>query len=464
MPLITTFRPDKLEPRAKQREGRSDHVITIGHARLGLEQPPSDCAGQAGPQRSEEELDRRNTIERLAEGPSPCATSASFDTPTPDEPRRVGSDAEAPREPKRAQRSAPDLLRPFRQQPGVEHASSGRSLRSPVEACSFLPDRTVRPFGISSLVVQLRLLHLVLPNGFVSWSQVLTDWHVCGALAKTKLPASLASQPELAAPFVAEVGRAMRLQQLDRQSIRTTLVRERIVEPIYDAVGGPEYVAVRNAMEQSQDRYISFWRNEAKSADINVARSEMERLQAGYFAIRQRHTPRIEQAQSEALRRYWSLKPGRGLGDNFFGDCAADSIPALISRVEPAWWWREFFLCLQHRCQRFHAADGVFLDQLPGIRARVSVKKLSAEVAEWSKGMSDRWGWDGPGHYRMLADRAAAKARKLLEWYETCAPGYLTDEDVRGSLHSRLVSLLESRDPWKPLVSGRMIESEHWRN
>ena len=304
----------------------------------------------------------------------------------------------------------------------------------------------------------------VLPNCFTSWSQVLTDWHVCGALAKTKLPTSLASQPELAAPFVAEVGRAIRLQQLDRQSIRTTLMRESVIEPTYDDAGGPEYVAVRNAMEQSQDRYISFLRTEARSAVLHVAQTEMERLQAGYFAIRQRHTPRVAQAQKEALRLYWSLKPGRGLGDDFVADCAADSIPALMSRIEPAWWWREFFLCLQHRCQRFHAADGVFLDQLPGIRARVSVKKLSAEVAEWSEGMSDRWGWDGPGHYRMLADRTAAKARKLHEWYETCAPGYLTDEDVRGSLHSRLVSLLESRDPWKPLVSGRVIESEHWRN
>jgi hypothetical protein len=46
----------------------------------------------AGPQRSEEELDRRDTIERLAEAPSPCETSACFDTPPPDEPRRVGSD------------------------------------------------------------------------------------------------------------------------------------------------------------------------------------------------------------------------------------------------------------------------------------------------------------------------------------------------------------------------------------
>jgi hypothetical protein len=313
-------------------------------------------------------------------------------------------------------------------------------------------------------VVQLRLLHPDLPNCFTSWSQVLTDWHVRGALAKTELPASLASQPELAAPLVAEVGRAMRLQQIYRQSVRTALVRERIVESTYDSAGGPEYVAMRTAMEQSQDRYISFWRTKARPADTHAARTAMERLQASYMAIRQRHTPRVAQAQSEALRSYWSLKPSRGLSDDFFADCVADSIPALMSRIEPAWWWREFFLCLQHRCQRFHAADGVFLDHLPAIRARVSAKKLSAEIVEWSKAMSARWGWDGPGHYRMLADRAAAKAAALLEWYETCAPGYLTDEDVRGSLHSRLITLLGSRDPWKPFVAGQMTESEHWRN
>ncbi len=57
---------------------------------------PPIAPANAGPQRSEEELDRRDTIGRLAEAPSPCATSASFDTPPPDEPRRVGSDAEAP--------------------------------------------------------------------------------------------------------------------------------------------------------------------------------------------------------------------------------------------------------------------------------------------------------------------------------------------------------------------------------
>jgi hypothetical protein len=115
----------------------------------------------AGPQRSEEELDRRDTIERLAEALSPCAASASFNPPPPDEPQRVGSDAEAAAGgPERAQRSEPDLLRPFRQQPGVEYASAGRNLRSPVEAYSFLPDNAGRPLCVSSFVVRLRLLQL----------------------------------------------------------------------------------------------------------------------------------------------------------------------------------------------------------------------------------------------------------------------------------------------------------------
>jgi hypothetical protein len=201
----------------------------------------------------------------------------------------------------------------------------------------FLPIHGVRPFGVSSLVVQLRPLHPVLPNCFASWSQVLTDWHVCGALAKSKLPASLALHPELAAPLVAEIGRAIRVQQVDRQSIQTALVRERVVEPTYDEVGGPDYVAVRHAMEQSQERYVSIWPTDISSPDAIVSRSEMERLQAEFFAIRHRHAPQVGESQNAALRRYWSNKSGRGLGDDFFSDCGVDSIPALLSRVNPAW-------------------------------------------------------------------------------------------------------------------------------
>lgn len=303
-----------------------------------------------------------------------------------------------------------------------------------------------------------------MPNCFASWSQVLTDWHVCGALAKSQLPPSLASHPELAAPLVAEVGRAIRAQQLDRHSVQTAILRERVVEPTCAAAGGPDYASLRTAMEQLQVRYISLWRSDPMSADTQTTETELDRLQSRFFAVRERCAGRVAAVQRDALRRYWSEVPGRGLGDDFFHDGPADSVPALLSRVDPAWWWRRFFFRLQRRCQRFHAADGVFLDHLPAIRARVSAKKLSAEIAEWSAAMADRWGWDGPGHYRMLADRAAAKARTLQAWYESRAPGYLTDEYVRGSLDARLLDLLKSRDPLKPFVPGRMVESEHWRN
>lgn len=383
---------------------------------------------------------------RLASGWLPAGDR--FASAPPADPQRVGSDAEAPRG--RSERSGP------------HPTFCGRSGTTPAwntlpsdAACGvrrkgvLLSIQEVRPFGVSSLVVQLRPLHPVLPNCFASWSQVLTDWHVRGALAKSRLPRSLASHPELAAPLVAEIGRAIRVQQIDRRSVQTALERDQVVEPTYDDAGGPDYVAVRHAMEQSQHRYFSIWPKDINSADAIVSRTEMKRLQAEFFAIRRRHAPQVAEAQNAALRRYWSNRWGRGLGDDFYADCGKDSIPALMSRTEPAWWWREFFLRLQRRCQRYHAADGVFLDHLPAIRARVSAKKLSAEIAEWSKGMSDRWGWDGPGHYRMLADRAAAKADALAAWYNRTVPGYLADANMRDSLCSRLVAELGSRDPWR---------------
>ncbi len=367
-----------------------------------------------------------------------------------------------------AEASAAVRARPFAAVPAPPRPGTLFRRTQPAESGGrvfFLPIQGVRPFGVSSLVVQWRPLHPVLPNCFTSWSQVLTDWHVCGALAKSRLPTSLASHPELAAPLVAEIGRAIRVQQVDRQSIQTALVRERIVEPTYDDAGGPDYVAVRHAMEQSQDRYVSFWPTDISSPDAIVSRTEMERLQAEFFAIRHRHAPQVAESQNVALRRYWSNKSGRGLDDGFFSACGTDSIPVLMSRVDPAWWWREFFLRLQRRCQRFHAADGVFLDHLPAIRAQVSAKKLSAEIAEWSKGMSDRGGWDGPGHYRMLADRAAAKADALATWYNRSARGFLADEGVRGSLCSRLVAELRPRDPWRRSANPEPeTGGANWRN
>lgn len=324
------------------------------------------------------------------------------------------------------------------------------------------------PSDKGQAVVYSRPLQPALPKCFQSWAHVLTDWHVCGALQKSKYPRCLAEKPELAAPFVAEIGAAIRDKQLRRRPIEVAICRESVVEPTYVRSGGPAYVALCEAMEAAQHRYVTLHRASFLGAEHPppvAHRADVDRLQSEFFACRERHAPAVNQATRASVRDYWAKNPPRGMSDDFFADAARDSIPARMSRVDPAWWWRSFFSQLQLRCKRHHSVDGCFLDELPALRARATRKKLSAEIDEWSEAWSERWGWDGPGHYRMLADRAASKAAKLLHWFDACAPGYLHDEQVRDRLHGRLTNLLAKLDPWERLLSGNcFMESEHWRN
>ena len=123
------------------------------------------------------------------------------------------------------------------------------------------------------------------------------------------------------------------------------------------------------------------------------------------------------------------------------------------------------FAGLQTRLARYHAADDCFLDALPSLRANAKKKTLAALIAEWSAERRDIWGGDGPGHYRMLADRADSKARAVAGWFEEHAPGYLADEHVRTSLHARLADHLSALDPLTNMLNAeRHSPSEHWRN
>ena len=63
-------------------------------------------------------------------------------------------------------------------------------------------------------------LQPTLPNGFHSWTQVLTDWAVSRAYLQTgRHPSCLADRPALAAALVAEVGAAIRQKQLIRRAV-----------------------------------------------------------------------------------------------------------------------------------------------------------------------------------------------------------------------------------------------------
>lgn len=311
-------------------------------------------------------------------------------------------------------------------------------------------------------------VHPTLPATFDSWAQVLTDWKVIGVVNSCARPKCFADHPELAAPFVAEISAAIREKQLRRRPVAVAIERESVTEPTYDRLGGPGYVALRCQMEAAQDRYIHGCRSTASASHHESPaglRSTMEQFQHEFRTIRRRHEPQVEQARAASVCAFWAAHSARGLSDDFFDDLPFNHSICRVSRVAPAWWWRTCFARLQTRLAKHHAADGCFLDALPSLRANATKKTLAAVIFEWCEARQNEFGWAGPGHYRMLADRAGTKARTVTAWFDQRAPGYFTEARVRESLHAQLGNHLAILDPVvKHIVSQRLSLSAHWRN
>ena len=358
--------------------------------------------------------------------------------------------------------AVPGTTRPSKEQ--------GRDGRSNAESgATLFPVPALAPFWARFATHgKIPALQPTLPNGFDSWAQVFTDWRVSRAFEASPRPRCLVDQPELAAPFVAEIGRAIRDKQLRCRPVELAIHREAVVEPAYERSGGTAYVVLRQAMESAQENYVAQLRGniaDGESTGHTVLRTEVERLQSAFFASRQRHEPVVAQARLASVQGYWAKNQPRGMDDTFFADAPTDSAPVRMSRIDPGWWWRSFFTHLQQEFAKHHSADGCFLDALPTLRAQATKKTLAALIAEWSEARADAWGWDGPGHYRMLANRAEPKAKTLAGWFNQRAPGYLHDEKTRRSLHTRLTEFLTRQDPWaKLLASERNYLSAHWRN
>ena len=349
--------------------------------------------------------------------------------------------------------------------PAFEGTGSRRdaATRSPARPCSRC--RPAPAFRARlPVVIQYPPLHLTLPTGFDSWAQVLTDWRVSRAFEASPLPRCFNTEPELAAPFVAAISRAINERQLRHLSPELMLLRQRVVEPAYDRAGGPSYIALRNSMEAAQARYFTEHRNRVATLPATLP-AEVCDLQTAFFATRQRHAAEVERGEHAAAHAYWKAHPRHGIADDFFDDAANDSIPAMMARVEAAWWWRSFFTRLQSKSKRHHAADGRLLDALPSLRAQAKKTTLAAQIARWSETAASDWGWHGGTHYRRLADYADRKARSTVAWFEQRSPCYLGTPTIRRALDTRLHLLLAELDPHARLLAAeRDSLSEHWRN
>jgi hypothetical protein len=311
-------------------------------------------------------------------------------------------------------------------------------------------------------------LQLTLPTGFDSWARVLTDWRVSRAFDAVSLPRCFVAEPALAAPFVAAISREICARQLGPPPVALRILRERVVEPAFDRAGGQSYVKLRGTLEIAQERHFADHRADhrrASARDVFTLPAEVCRMQAEFFDLRLRNAGAVEHERRAVARAYWKAHPRHGIADDFFSDAASDSIPARVARVDPMWWWRSFFMRLQAKSKRHHAADGRLLDALPSLRAQAKKKTLAAQIDEWSETATVEWGWCGVDHYRRLADYAEAKALHVVAWFDQRAPGYRTTAQTRDALDRRLASVLAEHDPHEQLLAAeRARVREHWRN
>ncbi|MBP6506423.1 MAG: hypothetical protein KA257_02560 [Opitutaceae bacterium] len=285
-----------------------------------------------------------------------------------------------------------------------------------------------------------------LPKGFRSWTQVLIDWAVRRAYLQTRRPPTcFAKHPELAAPFVSEVGAAISQKRLHRQAVQVDLICASVIEPTYEQAGGPAYLELRTAMEAVQKRFIRL--HHSVPRDLNPHRDEMERYQAAFSAAQSNFRPPVDKAQQAAVHGYWATRPTQSIPDTFFADAAPHTAAARMQRMHPPW-WGSFLGRLQKTLRHGHPAEGFLLDELPHLRRKAKKHTLEATIEDWRNENNDRLGWYQKGHYTMLPLRTAKKAKQLTQWFNACAPGYLTSEVVRFELHAQLAERLAETDPW----------------
>jgi hypothetical protein len=307
-----------------------------------------------------------------------------------------------------------------------------------------------------------------LPPGFVSWTQVLTDWAVSRAYTGAGQPECFKGHPELAVPFVTAISAAIREKQLHRAVLEAILVQEQVTEPAYDQAGGPAYLRLREAMEAAQNEYLEgslpLRRGEPVAVDVAAAEARMIQLQKDFDMTRKQHAEFVRSARSSAARQYWSKRPTRGLPDTFFADAPFAAPASRLARIHPVW-WGGFFGRLQQALAFGHPAEGELLDRLPQLRESAIKKTLAAVIEEWRAEHNDQWGWYGEVHYRMLALRSAKKAACLTHWFNARAPGFLTSETRRFALQLDLADHLAQADPWLvPARDAQSALSEHGPN
>jgi len=296
----------------------------------------------------------------------------------------------------------------------------------------------------------MALLHLVLPKGFNSWTQVLTDWAVSRVWLAARSPGCLADRPELAAPFVTEISAAIRHRQIPRWAGCLALMEAQATDPVFNPAGSPTYAPLRSEMGSAQGSFFSAGRvthGQVEAPVLARLRGRVEHRPANCES-----TPAARQVARDAVQAFWQERDPRVITDTYFADEPPHAPAARMARIHPPW-WGAFHLRLQKSFRKGHPAEGHLLDALPEVRRQAGKRSkltLEATVSRWWQDHQGRLGWycKKEPHYRMIAGRAAKqKAPKLIHWLDRTAPGYRLDQSVRVALHAELAERLRASDP-----------------
>lgn len=286
-----------------------------------------------------------------------------------------------------------------------------------------------------------------LPQGFNSWSEVITDSAVSRALQSARIPPCLADHRELAAPLVRELSLRTRELLFHRRVAAAHFLEAKLTEPAFDRVGGEEYRRTREAMEVAQTRFFELYQEGVDSVERQARQVEMHRAQKEFVQLQRQHASAVQSTVAEALREHWTVQEMTRMPDAIFADVEFAFPASRLSRIHPAWWGR-FFGRLQVLFSQGHPAHGEFLDALPALTKETGCYTIDGAIYEWRKTRNDYWGWYRDENHRTLAKRATDKAINLNRWYARVAPGFLTDRGEREKLHARLTERLAAADPW----------------
>ncbi len=293
----------------------------------------------------------------------------------------------------------------------------------------------------------MNLLHPELPQGFESWTQVLADWGVWRAFSEAKAPRCLREHPALAAPLIAQLGSALRDRLYYHRLREVAILQLQVTEPAYTTAGGEAYRVLNRTMQEAQDRFFAVYHQPETSRERITRHEAMRQAQSSWEQSRRELDSLVQQTRRQAARSYWNAQPLKEVPDTIFATVPAAAPPARLARIHPAW-WGNFFGRIQFRFGQGHPAQGELLTALPQLRTAARRYKLSAVITDWRNAHNDDWGWYDQVYHWVLAPRAAKKAQALARWFNTRAPGYLTDPARRQSLDAQLIERLAQSDPW----------------